>query len=76
MKFKIKDEDLVVRDLQEVVNRIPIEWRLKGVDPIDRLKGLSPEDRLAGLNPKDILKGLNQENLRMLKQELDKLNLN
>jgi len=66
MKFKIKDEDLVVRDLREVVRRIPIEWRLEGITPKDRLKGLSPEERLHGLKPED---------LKRLKQLLDKLNL-
>jgi len=61
MRFKMRDEDLVVRDLQEVVSRLPLEWRLEGIKPKDRLKGLSPEDRLEGLKPEERLEGLKPE---------------
>jgi hypothetical protein len=33
MKFKIKDEDLVSRDLEEAVRRLPLEMRLAGMKP-------------------------------------------
>jgi len=70
MKFNLKDEDLVVRDLREVVRRIPIEWRLEGITPKDRLKGLSPEEIMNNFNPAEILKGLKpEERLEGLKPE-------
>jgi len=76
MKFKIKDEDLVVRDLKEVVRRIPIEWILEGMNPDELMQRFSSVERLAGLNPEEIMKGLTLENLKQLKNKLDQLDLN
>jgi len=85
MKFKIKDEDLVTRDLKDAIRRLPLEMRmaaftpeemLEVLKPEDRLKGLKPEDRLKGLKPEDRLKGLKTEELKRMKELLDKLNLN
>ena len=67
MKFKIKDEDLVTRDLAEAIKRLPLEMRLASLEPEEMLKALKPEDRL---------KGLKKEELKKLKEILDKLNLN
>ncbi len=67
MKFKIKDEDLITRDLEEAVRRLPLRMRLAGMKPEERLEGLKPEDRL---------KGLKTEELKRLKKILDNLNLN
>jgi len=67
MKFKIKDEDLVVRDLKEAISRLPLEWRLEGVKPKELLEKFSLEEILEGLKP---------ENLIELKQKLEKLDLN
>jgi hypothetical protein len=85
MKFKIKDEDLVTRDLKDAIRRLPFEMRLAAftpeemlevLKPEDRLKGLKPEDRLKGLKPEDRLKGLKTEELKRMKELLDQLNLN
>lgn len=85
MKFKIKDEDLAVRDLQEAVGRLPLKMRLAGSTTSEILKllnrseiaaALSPEERLEGLKPEDRLKGLENEELKRLKKILDMLNLN
>jgi len=85
MKFKIKDEDLVTRGLEEAVRRLPIEMRLAGMSPEERLRGLSLEERLLGLSPEERLiclnleewlKGLKTEELKKLKAILDNLNLN
>ncbi len=38
----------------EILARIPIEKRLKGLPPEQRLKGLLPEERLQGLSPEEI----------------------
>lgn len=67
MKFKIKDEDLVTRDLEEAIRRLPLELRLAGMKPEERLKGLKPEE---------VLKALKIEELKRLKKLLDQLNLN
>lgn len=67
MKFKIKDEDLVTRDLEEAIRRLPLELRLVGLKPKERLEGLKPEERLEGLKI---------EELKRLKKILDNLNLN
>jgi len=67
MKFKIKDEDLVNRDLEKVMRRIPLERRLKGVKPKELLERLTIEE---------ILQGLQTEDLKKIKQKLDKLDLN
>ena len=70
MKFKIKDEDLVVRDLEEAIRRLPLELRLAGLKPSEILKilnpgeilkVLSPEERLEGLKPEQRLEGLKPE---------------
>lgn len=85
MKFKIKDEDLAVRDLQEAVERLPLKMRLGRAATAEILKNLnrreiaeflSLEDRLEGLKPEDRLKGLKNEELKKVKELLDKLNLN
>jgi len=44
MKFKIKDEDLVTRDLEEAIRRLPLEMRLAGLKPEEMLKALKIED--------------------------------
>lgn len=66
MKLKIKDEDLVTRDLEEAVRRLPVSMRLAGMKPEEILKGLKPEDRL---------KGLKTEELKRLKEISDNINL-
>jgi len=44
MKFKFKDEDLVSRDLKEVIHRLPIEFRLAGLKPEELVKAVKKED--------------------------------
>ncbi len=56
MKFKIKDEDLVTRDLEEAVRHLPLKMRLAGLGPKERLEGLKIEE-LKKL--KEILDNLN-----------------
>ena len=81
MKLKIKDEDLVVKDLEEAVKRLPLSMRLAGLRPEERLEGLKPEERLKALKveelkPEELLKALKVDDLKRLKELLDKLNLN
>ncbi len=67
MKFKIKDEDLVTRDLKEVIQRLPLEFRLAG---------LEPQQRLAGLKPEEIVKALRKEDLKRLIELSKNIELN
>lgn len=85
MKFKIKDEDLAIRNLEEAVRRLPLKMRLAGatasdilkiLNPAEILEVLSPEERLEGLKPEDRLKGLKSDELKRMKEMLDKLNIN
>jgi len=75
----------VTGDLKEAVRRITSEIRVAGMKPKERLKDLKPnellrffksEEILRGLKPADRLKGLKTEELKRLKEILDKLNLN
>jgi hypothetical protein len=47
--------------LEEMVELLPPERRLRGLAPEQRLAGLAPEQRLAGLAPEQRLAGLAPE---------------
>ncbi|MCP4697155.1 MAG: hypothetical protein GY862_09940, partial [Gammaproteobacteria bacterium] len=49
--------------IDHVWSLMPIEERLKGLEPGELLKGLNPEDRIKGLEPGELLKGLNPGDL-------------
>ena len=57
MKFKIKDQDLVDRNLEEAFKCLPLELRLAGMKPEEMLKVFKPEEELKRL--KEILDNLN-----------------
>lgn len=76
MKFKIKDEDLAVRDLQEAVGRLPLKMRLAGLKPSELLNIYAPDEILEIFSPEERLKGLKTEELKRLKEILNKLELN
>jgi hypothetical protein len=48
--------------LEEMVELLPPERRLRGLAPEQRLAGLAPEQRLAGLAPEQRLAGLDRDN--------------
>jgi len=82
MKFKIKDEDLVTRDLEEAVRRLPLKMRLAGIkqsellkfiNPVEFLQLLSPEERLKGLQPEERLKGIEPEEILKIFQPEERL---
>ena len=80
MKFKVKDENIIDRNLEDSLKRIPLRFRFAGVKPEEMLKVFKPEEMLRifkseeilkGLKPEDRLKGLKTEELKRLKEILD-----
>jgi hypothetical protein len=51
---------------QEIIQRMPIEKRLAGLDPQQRLAGLDPQQRLAGLDAEEIVAASPIEVLKLL----------
>jgi hypothetical protein len=49
------------RTLEQYIQSLPLEVKLRGVKPEEVLKQIKPEDRLKGLEPEDRLKGLEPE---------------
>ena len=41
-------------EIEQLVEKVPLEQRLAGLAPEDRMAGLAPEDRLAGLAPEEM----------------------
>ena len=85
MKFKLKDEDLVKRDLKEAMSRLPLEMRIANSKPEEMLKVFTPAEILKVFTPGEILKVfsldeilecLKNEDLKRLKEKLDTFNLN
>jgi len=56
-------DGLTWRFSQQLIASMPVEERLKGLEPEARLAGLSPEEILAGLSPEEILSGLSPEEI-------------
>jgi len=57
-------------EIQAIVEQLPLDARLHGLDPEERLRGLNPEERLRGLAAEERLRGLAaEERLRGLDAE-------
>jgi hypothetical protein len=54
----------------EMLQRMPVNKRLKGLRPEEVFQNFRPEDRLQGLRPEDRLQGLRPEELDVLKKYL------
>ena len=59
-------------ELQAVLDAIPAENRLRGLQPEERLRGLRPEERLRGLTPEEMASGLTEEQAERLRELLDR----
>ena len=59
-------------ELQAVLDAIPAENRLRGLQPEERLRGLRPEERLRGLTPEEMAAGLTEEQAERLRELLDR----
>ena len=68
MSDKLKE--FVLQTMDELVERMPLAKRLKGVPKEELLKGLSPEDRLKGLSLDDLLTALSPEARKALAHRL------
>ena len=49
--------------IEELLNELPIERRLKGISPDERLRGISPDERLKGMSSDERLRGMSSEDL-------------
>ncbi|WP_295438148.1 hypothetical protein [uncultured Thiodictyon sp.] len=45
-------------EIQAIVEQLPLDARLRGLDPEERLRGLAAEERLRGLDAEERLRGL------------------
>jgi hypothetical protein len=54
-------EEQMQQVLLDLLNKMPVEFRIKCLSPEERLEGLSPEERLEGLSPEERLEGLSPE---------------
>ena len=48
-------------DIQAILDQIPVEERIRGLDPQEVARRLAPEERLHGLAPEERLRGLDAE---------------
>lgn len=48
-------------EIRAIVEQLPLDARLRGLDPEERLRGLNPEERLRGLAAEERLRGLDAE---------------
>ena len=57
-------------DIQAILDQIPVEERIRGLDPQDLLRRFAPEERLRGLDPQELARRLApEERLRGLDAE-------
>ncbi len=54
----------------QYLDRVPVEERLKGINPDDRLKGLKPEERLKGLPLEERLSGFSADEVEAYARKL------
>lgn len=59
----LEEEQEAEEWLQEIIDRMPIERRIRGADPATFLAQFAPEQRLAGLDPQQRLAGLDMQEL-------------
>ena len=64
--------ELTAEERAVFLQRLPVDERLCGLAAEERLRGLAAEDRLRGLAPEDRLRGLDADELRRLREELNK----
>jgi hypothetical protein len=71
-RFRKKRGSMAMRDLEaaeksyeevceEIIDRIPLKIRVRGLTPEQRLEGLTPKQWVKGLTPEQLLEGLTLE---------------